>query len=76
MAVNPTFRAYQMNDMENLTMGIRAEGTFNIDVLGYSYKTTAGANPNLATVGATASWEKYATSNKNTAGVIIDVSET
>lgn len=72
----PTFRAYQMNDMENLTMGIRAEGTFNIDVLGYSYKTTAGANPNLATVGATASWEKYATSNKNTAGVIIDVSET
>ena len=71
----PAFRAYPINDKENLTIGIRAEGAFNLDILGYSYKTTAGANPNLATLGATASWEKYATSNKNTAGVILDIAE-
>ncbi|MDO4896338.1 MAG: major capsid protein [Moraxella sp.] len=71
----PAFRAYPINDKENLTIGIRAEGAFNLDILGYSYKTTAGANPNLATLGATASWEKYATSNKNTAGVILDITE-
>lgn len=71
----PGFRSYSINDQENLAVGIRAEGAFNIDVLGYSYKDTAGgANPNLSTIGATANWQKHATSNKNTAGVIIDIS--
>lgn len=70
----PEFRAYQINDRENLTLALRAEGAFNVDVLGYSYKATAGANPNLATVGAADSWQKYATSNKNTAGVMVDLS--
>lgn len=56
-------------------IGVRAEGAFNLDVLGYSYKDTAGANPNLATLGATANWEKYATSDKNTAGVILNIAE-
>ncbi|MDO4223603.1 MAG: major capsid protein [Acinetobacter sp.] len=69
----PEFRAYQINDRENLTLGVRAEGAFNLDVLGYSYKETAGANPNLATLGAVANWSKYATSNKNTAGVILNI---
>ena len=70
----PGFRAYQINDQENLAIGIRGEGAFNLDVLGYSYKSdTGGANPNLATIGATANWQKHATSNKNTAGVIIDI---
>lgn len=71
----PAFRSYDINDQVNLGIGIRAEGAFNIDVLGYSYKTTAGANPNLETLAATASWEKWATSNKNTAGVILDIAE-
>lgn len=69
----PEFRSWQINDKTNLGIGIRAEGVFNLDVLGYSYKTTAGANPNLETLGATASWEKWATNNKNTAGVILNV---
>lgn len=71
----PSFRAYPINDKKNLAIGVRAEGVFNLDILGYSYKTTAGANPNLATLGATSNWEKYATSNKNTAGVILDIAE-
>ena len=69
----PTFRASPIDDEENLGIRIRAEGTFNLDVLGYSYKIDSGANPNLATVGASANWEKHVSSNKNTAGVIIDV---
>lgn len=69
----PAFRAYQINDQENLGIGVRAEGVFNLNVLGYSYKTTAGANPNLETLGATANWEKWASSNKNTAGVILNI---
>lgn len=71
----PSFRAYPINDKKNLAIGVRAEGAFNLDVLGYNYKTSAGANPNLATLGATSNWEKYATSNKNTAGVILDINE-
>lgn len=71
----PSFRAYPINDKKNLAIGVRAEGVFNLDILGYSYKTSAGANPNLATLGATSNWEKYATSNKNTAGVILDIAE-
>lgn len=67
----PAFRAYEINDQENLAVGVRAEGVFNLDILGYSYKETAGANPNLDTLAATANWTKYATSNKNTAGVIL-----
>ncbi|MDG6831192.1 major capsid protein [Glaesserella parasuis] len=70
----PGFRAYDINSEENLAIGIRAEGTFNLDVLGYSYKESAGANPNLSTIGTGASWQKYATSNKNTAGVLIELS--
>lgn len=70
----PGFRAYDINGEENLSIGIRAEGAFNLDLLGYSYKESVGANPNLATIGTAASWEKYATSNKNTAGVLIELS--
>ena len=71
----PAFRAYEINDQVNLGIGIRAEGTFNLDVLGYSYKVSAGANPTLDTLGAKANWEKWASSNKNTAGVILDIAE-
>jgi hypothetical protein len=56
-------------------MGFRAEGTFNLDLLGYSWKdSTGGVNPNLAAIGAGANWTKYATSDKVTAGVLIDLS--
>ncbi|AZS50652.1 Ig domain-containing protein [Entomomonas moraniae] len=70
----PGFCSYSINDQENIAMGFRAEGTFNLDVLGYSWKETAGVNPNLAALGSSANWTKYATSNKSTAGVLIDLS--
>lgn len=67
----PESRAYEINDQENLANGFRAEGAFNINLLGYKYK--GAANPNLATLGTGASWEKIANSNKLTAGFIIDL---
>src|SRR5690606_2136643 len=36
----PGFRAYDINDEENLAMGMRAEGAFNLDVLGYSWDSS------------------------------------
>lgn len=72
----PGFRAYDINDEENLAIGMRAEGTFNLDLLGYSWDTSKGANPNLALLGADANWKKHATSNKMTAGTLLDLSDT
>ncbi|MGE8450490.1 MAG: major capsid protein [Pseudomonadales bacterium] len=73
----PGFRSYPVNDEENLGIGYRAEGTVNIDVLGYSWKESAGgANPTLAAVGSAANWAKHADSNKVTAGVMITLTPT
>lgn len=69
----PGVRSYPINDQENLALGFRAEGTFNLDLLGYSWDETAGVNPDLAALGGD-NWIKYATSDKATAGVIIDLS--
>lgn len=75
----PGIRSYPINDQENLALGFRAEGAFNLDLLGYGWAkdaspTPAPANPNLAQLGTGSNWRKYATSDKATAGVIIDVS--
>ena len=73
----PGVRNYPINDQENLAIGYRAEGTFNVDLLGYSWDTAgspvAPANPNLAQLGSGANWRKYATSDKATAGVLIEL---
>jgi hypothetical protein len=70
----PGFRSYLVNDQENLAIGYRAEGVFNLDVLGYSWAETAGSNPDLTALSTSANWAKYATSDKATAGVLIDLS--
>lgn len=71
----PGFRAYDINDQENLAIGMRAEGTVNIDLLGYSWQEAAGGvNPTVAALGTAANWAKHVTSNKLTAGVLIDLS--
>lgn len=76
----PGFRSYEINDQENLAMGYRAEGAFNVEVLGYSWDVegspAAPANPNLAQLGSGANWTKVAADNKATAGVIISVETT
>ncbi|MTD09893.1 phage capsid protein [Acinetobacter sp. YIM 103518] len=69
----PGFRLYDINDQENLGVGARAEGAFNIDLLGYSWDTTKGENPTLAELGASANWKKHASSNKMTAGTYLNL---
>ena len=67
----PGFRSYDINDQENLAIGYRAEGTVNVELLGYSWDETKGANPDLTKIGTGANWNKHFTSNKSTAGVLI-----
>lgn len=69
----PATRAFPIENQENLAIGYRGEGTANIDILGYSWKDKATTNPTVAQLKASSNWEKYATSNKATAGFIIDV---
>jgi len=69
----PATRAYPIDGQENLTIGYRGEGTANIEVLGYKWKDKATINPTTAQLSASSNWEKYATSNKATAGFIIDI---
>lgn len=70
----PGVRSYQINEQENLALGYRAEGTVNLDLLGYSWLESAGVNPDAAAVSTVGNWVKTATSNKATAGVLIDLS--
>lgn len=76
----PGVRNYNVNTQENLAIGYRSEGTFNVELLGYSWDTigspAAPANPNLSQLGSGANWRKYATDNKATAGVMIEVNAT
>lgn len=76
----PGVRSYDINDNENLARGFRGEGTFNVELMGYSWNhnpespaTPAPSNPSLAQLGTGANWRKYSTSNKSTAGVRIGV---
>lgn len=73
----PGFRSYEENGKENLSIGYRAEGTFNLKILGYSWNTNgatpAPGNPTLAQLGSGANWYKYALDNKSTAGVVINL---
>lgn len=70
----PGIRSYEINNEENLAIGFRAEGAVNVDVRGYSWDEQAGGtNPTLGAISDPDHWDKYATSNKATAGFIIDL---
>lgn len=73
----PGFRSYNIDDQENLAVGYRAEGAFNIEVLGYTWDVdgspAAPANPTTTELGTAANWAKSANSDKATAGVIIEL---
>ena len=60
---------------ENIKYRIQSEGSFLLDVKGYSWKKASGVNPNYISVGTKANWEKKASNNKSTAGVILAVKE-
>ncbi|TLN82070.1 major capsid protein, partial [Acinetobacter baumannii] len=72
----PGFRAYDINDEVHLAFGMRSEGAFNLVFIGYSWDTSKGENPDLTLLGSSANWIKYATSNKMTAGTLLDLSGT
>lgn len=73
----PGVRSYPINDKENLAIGYRAEGAFNLELLGYSWNKNgspaAPSNPNLTQLGSGSNWAKYAQSDKATAGVLIEL---
>lgn len=57
---------------ENLGSVYQAEWSYNLGVLGYTWKTgTGGASPNDTAIGTAANWERTATSVKDTAGVLV-----
>lgn len=76
----PGVRSYLINDKENLEIGYRMEGAFNLELLGYSWNyggsPAAPSNPTKAQLGTGANWTQHATDDKSTAGVIIDTSTT
>ena len=67
------FLSEMVGGNENIKYRIQAEGSMMLNVKGYSWKTASGVNPTVATLGTAANWEKKATDNKSTAGVILNV---
>ncbi len=67
------FRAWEHNDSENFEMRFKGEGTFNSELLGYRWKDKTAVNPTFAQLATGSKWEKSASSDKSTAGVIINV---
>lgn len=59
------------NGKENIMRTIQSEWTYELGIKGYSWdKTNGGKSPNDAAIGTGTNWDKYATSNKDTAGVL------
>jgi len=57
---------------ENIGRTMQAEYTFNAGVKGYTWdKANGGASPNDAALATGTNWDKVATDNKNTAGVLL-----
>lgn len=57
---------------ENLIRTYQAEWSYNVGVQGFSWDTAAGGkSPTDAALFATANWDKYSTSNKDIAGVML-----
>lgn len=58
---------------ENIQRTYQAEWSFNVGLLGYGWDTaaTSASCPNDTALGTSANWKKTATSNKDTAGVIL-----
>jgi len=55
---------------ENAIYRVHLEGAMTVSVKGYAYKDTAGANPDAATLGASANWQQVVTDIKAGAGVL------
>lgn len=61
------------NGDENILRTYQAEWSYQIGVKGYSWdKTNGGASPNDAALATSTNWDKYATDDKDGAGVVVD----
>ena len=57
---------------ENIQRTYQAEWSYNLGLLGYSWNTAAGgSSPSDTALGTPSNWTKVATSNKDTAGVLL-----
>jgi hypothetical protein len=60
------------NGDENIIRTIQSEWSYNIGVKGYSWdKATGGKSPNDAALATANNWDRYATSHKDTAGILL-----
>lgn len=62
------------NGDENIIRTFQAEWSYNVGVRGFAWdKTNGGKSPNDAALLTTTNWDKYATSHKDLAGVVVKV---
>lgn len=60
------------NGNENITRTYQAEWSYELGIMGFQWdKTNGGKSPNDAALATSSNWDQYATSNKDTAGVIL-----
>lgn len=60
------------NGNENISSTFQAEWSYQLSVKGFSWdKTNGGKSPNDSAIGVSTNWDQYATSDKDTAGVML-----
>lgn len=58
------------NGDENIIRTFQSEWSYNVGIKGWAWdKTNGGKSPNDAAIGGAGNWDRYATSNKDLAGV-------
>lgn len=60
------------NGSENIIRTYQAEWSYNVGITGFAWdKTNGGASPTAAALGTATNWDRYATSDKDLAGVLV-----
>lgn len=61
------------NGQENIARTYQAEWSYNLGIKGFSWdKTNGGKSPNDAALALATNWDRYATSDKDLAGVVVN----
>jgi hypothetical protein len=61
------------NGDENIARTYQAEWSYNVGLKGFAWdKANGGKSPNDTALGTAANWDKYATSHKDVAGVLVN----
>lgn len=62
------------NGFENIVKTYQAEWSYNLSVKGFAWnKATGGASPTDSSLFSSGNWERFATSHKDLAGVVVEV---